>query len=326
MIKKYIYMFFSSQKKKWKKTLIYKSSLFLWKQKKPKKYKKRKKNIFHKIFYKFSFLANFSSSMIILAIGTLWFITMILILFFSQYTSISKINIYREWSLIDINRAYSLLDYLRGSNLLTSDSKNIAQRLQRSQSAISEIEINKDFPNTINIYLDAFDIIFQTKTHFILANWSLIQKENEDFSDIQFLYLSEDISEYIDFQQQLSIQELESINVLIQEGKKNILGFIPEQIFYFIKERELIIRDTFWTLYIFDLEWNIENQIRRVAIYDTESIENNRNNFAYIDVRISEKLFLCSNESESICNENIEKIYWSLISQNPLPELSESQQ
>jgi len=72
--------------------------------------------------------------------------------------------------LIDINKSYSVVDYMRGSNLLSIDNKNIAQRLQRSQSAISQIRINKDFPDTINIYLDSYNPMYQTENHFILSN------------------------------------------------------------------------------------------------------------------------------------------------------------
>jgi len=291
MLKKYFYMFFPFLKWKWK-----------WK-KISRKYKKRKKNIFQRASKNFSFFSNIPNWMTALTLWIVFVLVCTYVLFYSPYTNISKINIYREWALIDINRAYSILDYLRWRNLLSSDSKTIAQRLQKSQSSISEIRINKDFPDTINIYLDSYGIIFQTNNYFILENGSINLKENEKFPDAQFIYLSQDISEYLDFQKKLNTKQL---------------GFITE--------REVLIKDNSWTIYIFDLERNIDDQIKRIAIYDTESTENKRDSYVYIDVRISDKLFLCSFEIKETCNNNLQQIYWDTIFQNPVPELSESQQ
>lgn len=326
MIKKYFYIFFPVKKKKWKNISAYGFSQDYWKKKVTRKYKKRKKNIFQKLWKKLSF---FSKLPTWISSWILWFMIVlcwVFVLFYSQYTSIDKINIYREWALIDINRAYSLLDYLRGKNLLAADSKNIAGRLQKSQSSISTIRINKDFPNTINIYLDSYGVLFQTESHYILENGSIVLKESNDFPDTQIIYLSQDISEYIDFEKKLDVNQLQLINELISESSRNILGFIPAQVYFFIKEREVIIKDNLGTLYIFDLEQDINKQIRQLAIYDTESSDIKRDSYTYIDVRVSDKLFLCSWEMEDTCNNNIQQIYWDTIFQNPLPEVSESLQ
>lgn len=326
MLKKYFYMFFPAFKKKWKNTPTQRYSNDFSGKKISRKYKKRKKNIFQKASKKISFFWNFPSWITALILWIAFVLVCIYVLFYSPYTNISKINVYREWALIDINRAYSILDYLRGKNLLSSDSKSIAQRLQKSQSSISEIRINKDFPDSINIYLDSYDVIFQTDNYFILENWSISLKENEDFPDAQFIYLSQDVSEYLDFQKNLDIEQLGIMSKTIEEANKNILGFTPTQIYYYITEREVLIKDNSWTIYIFDLERDIDNQIKRIAIYDTESTENKRDSYVYIDVRISDKLFLCGIENEVTCNNNLQQIYWNTIFQSPLPELSESQQ
>lgn len=224
---------------------------------------------------------------------------------------------------MDINRAYSLLDYVRWKNLISTDNSLLVQRLQKSQASISQIRINKDFPNTLNIYLDSYNAIFQTNNHYILANGSIIEKENDDFPDTTSIILSTDVSEYVDFGQKLNTTELNQINQLLSELNKNILWFSSKQIFYYIKERELLIKDTEWTIYIFDLEQNINQQVRRIAIYDTESNSNNRAFFSYIDVRISDKLFLCSRDIQNTCENNLELIYSDLIFQSPLEETSE---
>jgi len=261
-----------------------------------------------------------------IAVIIIFTITWMYILFYSEFTNIKTINIYREWALIDINKSYSVVDYMRGSNLLSIDNKNIAQRLQRSQSAISQIRINKDFPDTINIYLDSYNPMYQTENHFILSNWSIVIKEEWLFPDIQKIYLSEDVSQYDEFQQKINPKFLEAISEILSESTKNILAFNPEQIFYFLKEREIIVRDNIWILYIFDLEKNAEDQIEQLAIYEKESPLDSKNSLTYIDVRIPDKLFICSRETESTCLNNIRQIYGNTIFLNPLQEASESQQ
>ncbi len=325
MIKKYLPTS-SKIKRKSNRTLKRKLLSSFLEKKATRKYQKRKKNIFQKFWKKISIFSNLSSKVILFLLLLCIITASAFFLLYSSYTSISKINIYREGALIDINRAYWLLDYLRGKSLINIDNASIAQRLQKSQSSISEIRINKDFPDTINIYLNSYKLVFQTQHHFILENGSVILKENEQYPDTQFIYLSEDISEYVDFQKKLRTQELNTIHTIIDESKKNILWFNPVQFFYFIKERELLIKDSLWTIYIFDLQQDIDAQIRRLAIYDKESNENKRDLQVYIDLRISEKIFLCTRETEDTCKNNIEKIYWSSIFFNPLPEVSESQQ
>jgi len=326
MFKRYLNIFFPQTKKKRNKKWFH--FLFSWKIKKKtkRKYQKRKKSLIQKLINQINVISTIPGWIqyisVSIAILCLW----TYLLFYSEYTTIKTINIYREWALIDINRSYSIVDYLRGNNLLSADSSTIAQRLQRSQSSISEIRINKDFPDTINIYLNSYTPVFQTENHFILSNGSIIVKEEDVFPDIQKIYLSEDISQYDDFQQKIAPETLESIANILSESNKNILAFTPNQIFYFLKEREIIIRDDVWTLYIFDLEKSAENQIKQLAIYEKESAPDSRWLLSYIDLRIPDKLFLCNRDLQSVCLNNINQIYGNIILQNPLPEVSESQQ
>jgi len=202
----------------------------------------------------------------------------------------------------------------------------IAKRLQKSQSAISEIKINKDFPNTINIFLNSHEVLFQTQSHFILANGAVVLQENEKFPEIASLSISQDLSEYVDFQRIINPEHLVSIQGIIDEAQKNILWFESSQIYYFIRERELLIKDTSETIYIFDLEQSVETQIKKLAIYNQESEITSPKAQVYVDVRISEKLFLCSRETEDACKNNLEQIYETSIFWDPLPEISESPQ
>lgn len=326
MFQKYFSKFFHKTQRKKNSSLRRKLIPTFLEQKNVRKYQKRRKNIFQKICKKIALLSEISSRAIVIFWIIILCVSWFFFILFSSYTSISKINIYREWALIDINRAYTIVDYLRGKSIMSINNIEIAQRLQKSQSAISEIKINKDFPNTINIFLGSYEVLFQTKNHFILANGAVVPQENETSPETVSLFISQDISEYVDFQRKINPKYLRAIQVVIDEAQKNILWFEPSKIYYFIRERELLIKDTLETIYIFDLEQSIETQIRKLAIYNQETESNSPKSQVYIDVRISEKLFLCSRQTEAICKNNLEQIYETSIFWDPLPEVSESQQ
>ena len=324
MLKKYIPTFSKKSNRKsssFKKRTAFYSFLEKSSQ---RKYSKRKKSLLKKVSSSLPFLQKISLKYSIIWGGLTCIIWLIATVIFSTYASISSINIYREGSLIDINRAYNQLDYLRWKNILAIDGKSIAQRLQKSQVSISSIRISKRFPDTLNIYLNSYDIIFQTPNYLILKNGSIILKENTDPSNVPLIYISEDIWEYVDFQKTLNAQEIKKISILLTEATKNIFWFNAQEVFYFVKERELIVRNSDATLYIFDLQQDVDVQIRRIAIYKQESWVDSEQSQVYIDVRIPEKLFFCWNDVENICNNNIRSIYWDMIFNNPSVVVSES--
>jgi len=281
-------------------------------EKKPlRKYQKRKKNIFQKSWdyiYKNFYITPIYFGILAWLIFIIWWYY---ILFHSNFTQIQNINIYREWALININRAYDESNYLRWKNILSFNSKDLAQRLQKSQAGISKIQINKSFPSTLNIYLDSYKAIFQNDNYFILTNWAVTVKENDIFPDVPYIKVSEDLSIYSDFQNTLKIKEIAALQKLIEESKKNILSFNPIAIYYFLKEREIILQDSDNTLYIFDLEQDINKQVRKLAIYKKESPSQGKKSYIYVDVRVPEKLFLC--EEEKTCKNNIINIYNSSV-------------
>jgi len=298
---------------------------FLWKKNIKKKYKKRKKNIIQKLIAKLDSFSHLSGKNILfLSLWTLIAIIIIL-LFYGKVATLEKINIYREWALIDINRAYRQLEYIRGTNTLRVNSREIAEKLQKSQISLSEIRIDVSFPSTIDIFLKPYPIAFQTSTYFILSNGAVVEKANEVFQEIPPLIISEDLSEYVDFQKTLNQDEIIALQRVISESEKNILWLESSQIYYFITEREALLQDTSWTIYIFDINWDIESQVTKLAIYKKES-EDTQVNYSYIDLRVGEKIFLCSRELKSTCENNLKNIYWNEVLTNFMKESSWSQQ
>lgn len=308
--------------RRWRKKFI---PSFLEKKAPIRKYQKRKKNIFQKLWKKLDILPYISRKNTLFIWTWSIIIIICILLFYSPLISIKNINIYREWSLIDINRAYRQVDYIRWTNTLRLNTLEIAQRLQKSQISLSEIKIDVQFPDTVNIFLDTYEVSFQTDVFFILSNGSIVEKENDIFPEIPYILLSDDLQEYVDFQKTLKAREILAIQNLISESEKNILWFSVSQVYYFIKEREVFLQDTQWTLYIFDIGANISSQLRKLAIYK-KGWANSQIPYVYIDVRVPEKIFLCWRESLNTCNSNITDIYGEDVIQSLLEGSSLSQQ
>jgi hypothetical protein len=77
------------------------------------------------------------------------------------------------------------------------------------------------------------------------------------------------------------------------------------------------------SLFLFDLSYNIEEQIEKLAIYEKERGNIYEKKYIYVDVRIPEKLFLCPLESEYDCKANIKLIYGDTTFEELSTELSE---
>jgi len=79
-------------------------------------------------------------------------------------------------------------------------------------------------------------------------------------------------------------------------------------------------------IFIFDLAHDVTSQIEKLAIYEKEKEVLNEKKYIYIDVRIPEKLFLCSLEYEFDCRRNMKQIYGKSIFEELAVESSEPQQ
>lgn len=253
------------------------------------------------------FLSARSSSLILL-----WFWVLICWIFFLIYNPFLKvdtIHISRKDSIINITSAYDSVKYVRGKNLLFLDTASIAEKLQKGQKSIQNIEFEIDFPNSMNIFLTSYPAVFQSQWYIILSNGVMLKNEENRELDIPEMSVSQDIEEMSLFNKTLSSWEIKNISLLHDELEKNIPGFSLKSSYYYVTEKEILLQNDIDTVFIFDLNAKIQTQVQKLAVFQKEQEDITQKKYIYIDVRIPQKLFLCSYEQEFECRWNLKKIY-----------------
>jgi len=227
------------------------------------------------------------------------------IVYFSSIFRISEIYIESNLSTININRAYENTDYLRGKLIFWVKSNEVIERIQSAQKSIQGVSIQASFPNTLSIFLESHNIILQTDSHVILTNGLILEKIDhiENIPNIQ-------IWEYDENSFILSESLIQKVPFVVSEIEKNIPSRWVETIYLAPPEKEVLIKDTLWTIFIFDLTQNIWEQIKKLSIYQTENAEwLIWNDDYYRDLRITGKIFVCKKTDTPTCAENLNTIY-----------------
>ncbi len=239
--------------------------------------------------------------------------------------NIDKIFIEKQWNIININQAYSSVDYIRWRNLLFIDTQDLEKRIIKNQNTIKNIRFESAFPKTLNLYLEWYKPLFQTEKYLILENWALVASENF-IDDLPNIKVSEDLYERSLFNRVLNSDDLRNIILLQNELSRNIVGFSSKVLYYLPAERELIIKNSIWNLFLFDLTGDLTKQIKGLAVFSKEWGNVIERKYIYIDVRILQKLFVCEYENEFLCRKNLKDIYSETIFQNFPVETSQSEQ
>ena len=315
--------FNTSNKKKKRRVSHIKKDHYFFEESQWSLFKKRKKTKISFYPEKYIPFVSIKNRIFPLVIFVLLLFSWTVFLFFSSFLTVQEVHIFREDSIINIDQAYGNIDYIRWKNILFLDTNEIALRLQKSQKSISSIKFDVDFPRYINIYLGAYPALFQTQTQLILSNGTVVSKDSKQYVWVPFIQTSKSIDEYATFWSTLNTNDLSNLSSLISHGKKNILGFDFKNIKYFIVEKELLLMHSSGSIFIFDLSNSVEDQIEKLAVYEKEEWSIDEKKYIYIDVRIPEKLFLCSIETEYDCRNNLKQIYGSSIFVDLLPESSE---
>ena len=280
--------------------------------------------LFHKRRKKILFIKNLStfitavktyklSIFLWLLFGVIWLWTVLIIWPFFE---IKTILITKQDTLTNIEQAYASVEYVRGKNILFLDFWEIANRIQKGQNSIQNIELEREFPQSLYIRLKSYSPLFQTESHILLSNWVLLEKWNSSDQTLPFIYIISQNKDTLLFWNILNPKNIENIHLLLQELQKNIAGFSPITLQYFVEEKELILSDSQGTLYIFDVQADIGRQVEQLSIFQKEKSELFKKKYIYIDVRIPQKLFLCGYEEEYSCKRNIIEIYGSDVFTN----------
>lgn len=239
---------------------------------------------------------------------------------FSPIFNIKKINInLYDWSqkLVDLNIAYKSIDYFRSKNIILVEKNEIQEQLTNYQKNINEIKVNKDiFKRELNIkvgsYKPLFYTIFNWKKYIISENGVFIYTNNYVFKDIKEikLSLSEKNKEFIEYKQILNEEYLQKIIKFKNDIEQNVIWVKVKNMYYFQKEREVHFDINNDIKLIFDLNVEIDEQLKKLIVFSKEHKNLTKvNNINYIDLRIPNKVYYCENEFILNCKKNLKLIY-----------------
>lgn len=262
---------------------------------------------FNKIseIFKYKWILIWVSSLLILWI--IWYL-----IFWPVYT-VKFINIIRQDSITEINLAYNSLSDIRGKRLFDIEESNIKQKLVSYQNNINYVDVDINFPNTLEIYLLSYPIYFQTsieeKQFFITQNGTIVPGEaNQDYKNI-ILKNGLQTNIFPDYKKFFEQENMENIYEATAYFEQNIVGSKIQNIIYYQIEKEVHFELENGNLLLFTLEKDLKQQIKKTAIFHAEHREITDDWFIYLDMRVSNKVFYCDNETPNQCNNNLKKIY-----------------
>ncbi len=307
MVKKFI------RKTKFKKEISKSRSEVFLKEKHNKSFKKRRgKNLFKLInFLNFNFNTNILKYLYIwvFVILILWIAAAL----FSPLLNIKNINIIRTDDITNMNIAYKSVNNFRWKHLLFVDTTKIEDSIRNYQKNIKDIKINTKLFNSIDITIWSYPALFKTnvngKTYLITENGIFIPWDDETLKEINIIS-NENFSSMPDYKEILNANYVKSIQKLHESLKDNLIVIWIKDIDYYVKEREAIITINNDSKIIFDLDWDIMNQIKNLIIFNKEHLDISKNSVVYIDLRIKNKIYFCPMSEEFQCKINLKKIYW----------------
>lgn len=243
------------------------------------------------------------------------FIIISLVLYISYWPTfkIKYIEIIKHDNITNMNIAYKATDKYRWSNIFSIEKKDILKRLKDYQQNIKNINTSIKLPNTLKININSYKTIFNTtinwKTYLITENWTLIPSTySKDLKELKIIY-NFDKNKFLDYKKVLNSDFLKKITFIVNQTKENIIDINIKELKYYIIERELHIKTDKNTILIYNLSSQIKEQIKKISIFNKEKININKSNIIYIDLRIKNKVFYCTNEKEYQCIQNLKSIY-----------------
>jgi len=244
---------------------------------------------------------------IIIFIWIIWYIT------FWPTFKINIINIIKQEDITNVEIAYKATDKYRWKSIFSVNKKDILNQLQNYQHNIQDIKTNIVLPNKLNISINSFKWIFNTtinnKSFIITENGTLIPKMySEELMEL-IVKNKFDENKFLDYKKNFETQYIKKIYQIITFLKENIVWLKIKDVKYYVIEREVHIKTDNDTIIIFDLNLNPKEQIEKISVFNKDHININKKSIIYIDLRIKNKVFYCTNEDEHICIRNLKSIY-----------------
>ena len=226
---------------------------------------------------------------------------------------IKNIEIIKQDNITNMQIAYKAVDKYRWNTILSIEKKDILINLQKYQHNIANIKTNIILPNTLKIIIDSYNWIFNVtinwKTFLITENWTLIPSIYSKELKELIIKNNFDKNKFLDYKKSLDTEYITKISKIITLLEENIIDIKIKELTYYVTERELHIETEKNTTIIFDLNWEYNEQIEKIAIFNKDYININKTAIIYIDLRIKNKVFYCTSENEYQCISNIKSIY-----------------
>lgn len=209
--------------------------------------------------------------------------------------------------------AYQSVDRFRGISLFQIDTTAIRKQLHTQQNNLENITIRILPPQTLKIQLTSFVPVFNTllqeKNYLLLSDGSVVPaKINPDIPNITIIS-SRVPKKFLSYKQIFDPSYIKRIQNIINELQENLIQVQIESIIYYQRERELHIITQNNNRLMFDLETSGNNQIKKLAIFEVQQKIISKNDIIYTDLRVKNKIFFCSNETEYICKKNLNSLY-----------------
>lgn len=256
------------------------------------------------------------------------------ILVYSPYflLSPSKVLIEAEDDGIDISIAYRAIEDLYGKNIFSLDEVAIIESIKASQKNISQVRIDRLYPNNIKILLAGYPVIFtadiyslENKKWWMSENGILIPYDDMSVKDTSIKHihivdqtLNED--SLIDYREVISSEYAQLIQRMIASFETTWKDLEIENITYRKRENEVHIGLKNRTLILLTLQdftrktWEVitYKQLTLQFLNFQTFFEDHKDDiynwlYTYIDARIPGRVFSC--RERIICERNLAFIY-----------------
>lgn len=239
-------------------------------------------------------------------------ISSIYLFIFSHYFSIKNIDIIRQSDLININIVYNSIEDIRYKPLIFANKEEIKNHILAHQPNISYVNIKKILPDNLKIILWSFDSVFLfnlwDKIYEITKNWTVIPWKEKKNIKLKIVWL--DNLWIMDYKKIFNEYHITQMTQLLDQLKQKIPSLTYKNYTYYKKESEFHIVTEKWTIIIFDLNKDINVQVKKLNIFlNKKDIKKNKNAIIYIDLRVNQKIFYCDSSNEFQCRLNLNLIY-----------------
>lgn len=244
----------------------------------------------------------------------IFLILLILYIIFWPLFKIKNIEIIKQDNITNMIISYKSIEDYRWKSIWKSDKKILLNTLKTYQQNIRDIKVSINLPNTLKIIIDSYKWIFNTtindKTYIITENWALIPTAYS--TDLNELIVKDvfDKGKSFDYKKIFDEEYIKKILVTKKSLEENIINIKIDKLIYYVVEREFHIVTNKNTTIIFDLETDPKLQVEKLAIFNKEQLDIDKNELIYIDLRINNKIFYCALEEKNQCIQNLKNIYW----------------